>query len=138
MTDVVDARTRSRMMASIGRAHTLPELQVRRFLHAAGLRFRLHDRRLPGRPDIVLARWRVAIFVNGCFWHRHSGCVFAATPQSNAEFWRKKLEANVQRDAVKTNQLRAAGWRVLVIWECDASDEVALENLFWEIVGGSI
>ena len=98
MADVVDSATRSRMMAGIGGRDTRPELLVRRYLHACGLRFRVHDKTLPGRPDIVLKRHRVAIFVHGCFWHQHPGCRFATTPQTRADFWASKFEANVARD----------------------------------------
>jgi DNA mismatch endonuclease, patch repair protein len=137
MTDIVDQATRSRMMASIRAKHTKPENNVRRFLHAAGLRFRLHDRSLPGSPDLVLPKYRVAIFVNGCFWHRHQGCRFATNPATRQEFWEAKFSANLRRDKAKTEELTAAGWRVLTIWECETREEVALDKLFWRIVGGS-
>src|SRR5687768_16771374 len=100
--DVVDRATRSRMMAAISGRNTVPELSVRRALHAAGLRFRLHRRDLPGSPDLVLARFKAVVFVHGCFWHRHRGCRFATTPRSNASFWSQKFEANVERDRRQT------------------------------------
>lgn len=106
------------MMASIKGRDTIPERIVRSHLHRAGLRFRLHQRALPGRPDIVLPRWKVAIFVHGCFWHRHEGCSQAATPSSNVEFWRRKFRENVERDARNRAALRRAGWRVFTVWEC--------------------
>jgi len=117
MADIVDRITRSRMMAGIGPSNTAPEIAVRRYLHACGLRFRLHDKRLPGRPDIVLAAPHIAVFVHGCFWHRHPGCRFATTPATNSEFWANKFEANISRDAVKATQLKDLGWTPLVIWE---------------------
>jgi DNA mismatch endonuclease, patch repair protein len=137
MPDIVDALTRSRMMAAIGPKDTAPEMRVRRYLHALGLRFRIHDRRLPGKPDIVLPSLRAIIFVHGCFWHRHQGCRYATSPSSNIDFWERKFRRNVERDAAKTAALRAEGWRVHVVWECETQDELALENLFWRIAAGA-
>ncbi len=122
MTDVVDSATRSRMMASIRGRDTKPELRLRTMLHAAGLRFRLHVSGLPGRPDIVLPGRRVAVFVHGCFWHRHAGCRFATDPGTRPEFWQRKFSANVERDRRQTESLERAGWHVLVAWECDLRD----------------
>ncbi len=119
MIDVVDKETRSRMMAGITGRNTKPELRLRRLLHAAGFRYRLHAKDLPGRPDIVLPRYKAAIFVHGCFWHRHPGCRYSTTPASNTEFWNTKFAANVTRDAGKEHELIAAGWRVAVVWECE-------------------
>lgn len=118
MTDIVDTKTRSRMMAGIKGKDTRPELLVRRYLHAQGFRYRLHDKKLPGRPDIVLARHHLAIFVNGCFWHRHVGCRYATTPAQNRAQWLKKFSQNVARDKKQIQFLIDHGWRVLVIWEC--------------------
>lgn len=119
MADIVDRATRSRMMSGIRGRNTRPEMAVRRHLHAAGLRFRLHRKDLPGKPDIVLPRHKVAIFVHGCFWHRHAGCPKATTPSSNVEFWQKKFADNVARDVRDRAALEALGWRVLVVWECE-------------------
>lgn len=138
MADIVDRMTRSRMMAGIGRADTAPEMSVRRYLHACGLRFRLHDKRLPGRPDIVFASRRVAVFVHGCFWHRHAGCRFATTPGSNEAFWSRKFDANVRRDAAKSAELEAVGWTVLVVWECEAQNLGKLDELYWRVRAGGI
>jgi DNA mismatch endonuclease (patch repair protein) len=118
MADVVDSGTRSRMMSGIKGKHTRPELLVRSGLHHLGFRFRLHPRNLPGRPDLVLPKYGVAIFVHGCFWHRHPGCKYATTPTTREDFWRAKFEANVERDRRKALELREAGWRVLTVWEC--------------------
>lgn len=116
--DIVDRQTRSRMMSGIRGKDTKPEIMVRRFLHRHGFRFRLHVKKLPGTPDIVLPRHRVAILVHGCFWHRHSGCRYATTPATNREKWLAKFEDNVRRDREKQDGLNALGWRVLVLWEC--------------------
>jgi DNA mismatch endonuclease (patch repair protein) len=121
MADVVDRATRSRMMSGIRGKNTRPELVVRSFLHRQGLRFRLHVN-LPGKPDLVFPRHRTALFVHGCFWHRHAGCRYATTPTSNAGFWRKKFQANVIRDEKVKKELRAAGWRVRVIWSCQLNE----------------
>lgn len=119
MADVVDRSTRSRMMAKIKGANTGPEIALRKGLHALGLRFRLHGRKLPGRPDIVLPRWNAVIFVHGCFWHRHEGCRYATEPATRPQFWNEKFAANVARDQRNLESLAAAGWRTRVVWECD-------------------
>lgn len=118
MTDIVDEATRSRMMAAIGGRNTKPEIALRRALHARGFRFRLHSKQLFGRPDIILAKHHAAIFVHGCFWHRHEGCRYATNPASRSEFWAAKFEANVARDAVVRANLLERGWRVAIVWEC--------------------
>jgi DNA mismatch endonuclease (patch repair protein) len=125
--DVVDRATRSRMMSGIRGKDTKPELAVRSFLHRAGLRFRLHAR-LPGKPDLVLPRYKTVVFVHGCFWHRHEGCRYATTPASNAGFWQEKFAGNVQRDARVKGQLEDAGWRVETVWACQL-DEAELSKL---------
>lgn len=118
MTDVVDAATRSRMMAGIKGANTSPEITIRRYLHSRGFRFRLHRKELPGRPDLILPKYNLAIFVHGCFWHRHRDCYYAKMPSTRVDFWTDKLSKNVARDAIQIGKLIDAGWRVLVIWEC--------------------
>ena len=118
MTDIVDIATRSRMMSGIRAQNTRPEIAVRRALHAKGFRFRLHDRTLPGRPDIVLPKFYAVIFVHGCFWHRHEGCKFASTPSTRPEFWDAKFEGNKQRDNRNLEELLSLGWRVATVWEC--------------------
>jgi DNA mismatch endonuclease (patch repair protein) len=117
MADVVDAATRSRMMAGIQGKNTKPEIAVRKGLHRMGLRFRLDGSALPGRPDMVLAKHRTVVFIHGCFWHAHA-CSAFHLPASNAAFWQEKLHKNVVRDCMRVNELRALDWRVLVIWEC--------------------
>ena len=118
MADIVDRETRSRMMSGIRGRDTKPELAIRRHLHAAGYRFRVHDRRLPGCPDLVLPKHRAVIFVHGCFWHHHEQCRFATIPATRAEFWKSKFESNQLRDNRNSETLLRAGWRVAVVWEC--------------------
>lgn len=115
--DIVDVATRSRMMSGIRGKNTKPELVVRRELHSMGFRFRLHDRKLPGRPDIILPKWHAAVLVHGCFWHGHD-CNLFRWPGTRVAFWRQKIEGNRARDAAAVLSLDAAGWRVLEIWEC--------------------
>lgn len=119
-------------MAGIRGRDTKPELAVRRYLHRRGFRYRLHDRRLPGRPDLVLRKHRVALFVHGCFWHQHPGCRLAAKPGTNAEFWQAKLASNLARDARDQLRLAELGWRSITVWECEVN---ALERLPDEIDG---
>lgn len=115
--DTVDKSTRSRIMSRVGQRNTGPEKKLRKSLHRIGLRYRLHDRRLPGSPDIVFPKYRAVLFVHGCFWHRH-GCKASTMPKTNENFWRKKFDENIVRDQVNSQTLRGMGWRVGVIWEC--------------------
>lgn len=123
MADTITAERRSWNMSRIKGVDTAPEKQLRSLLHAAGYRFRLHHRELPGRPDIVLSRYRAAIFVHGCFWHRHPGCRYATTPSTRTDFWNGKFAATVARDARKDQELTAAGWRVITVWECELAKD---------------
>lgn len=133
MVDVVDGPTRSRMMSGIRGKNTKPELMVRRYLHSKGYRFRLHRKDLPGSPDLVLPKYKVVIFVHGCFWHHHEGCTYASMPSSRPEFWFEKLQGNVARDLLRIDELIQLGWSVVVVWECGlkhAIDDIgALEGL---------
>ena len=119
MPDFLTPSERSRRMSRIRSKNTSPELAIRRALHALGFRFRLDDRRKPGRPDIVLPKYRAVIFVHGCFWHRHEGCKIASTPKSNTAFWLEKFARNVERDGRVASKLTSLGWRVFVAWECE-------------------
>jgi DNA mismatch endonuclease, patch repair protein len=134
MTDIVDKKTRSRMMSGIRGRNTKPELAVRKFLSAAGLRYRLHPKNVFGRPDLVLPRLRRVVLVHGCFWHRHRNCRFAYTPKSNLSFWTKKFDANVARDKVVRSQLRRAGWKTHLIWECQVNEK-GLNRLLKQVTG---
>ncbi|MBY3441612.1 DNA mismatch endonuclease Vsr [Rhizobium laguerreae] len=118
MMDIVDKATRSRMMSNIRGRDTRPEVMLRKALHRLGFRFRLHVKGLPGKPDIVLPKYRAAIFAHGCFWHRHHGCRFATSPATRAEFWNAKFMGNVERDGRVRDALNGAGWRVATVWEC--------------------
>ncbi len=129
MADIVSKKVRSRMMSGIRGKNTKPELYVRRFLHAAGFRFRLHARELPGCPDIVLPRYRTAVHVRGCFWHRHKGCRLAYMPASNRRFWKSKLEGNAERDLRNDQALRRLGWRVITVWECQVRSGKSLDRI---------
>jgi len=126
MTDKLSPERRSWNMSRIRSGNTAPEIAVRSILHRMGLRFRLHGRHLPGRPDIVLPRHRTVVFVHGCFWHRHPKCKFAYVPKSRAEFWQKKFQSNVERDIAVQKQLRSSGWRIVVVWECEIKNPVRL------------
>jgi len=108
-------------MSRIRGRDTAPERLVRSTLHRAGYRFRLHRKDLPGRPDIVLPKYRTVVFVHGCFWHRHSRCRFAYTPKSRVAFWNAKFAANVERDRHNVRELKRLGWRVVTVWECQAA-----------------
>jgi DNA mismatch endonuclease (patch repair protein) len=113
-------------MAGIRTKNTTPELKVRTVAHRLGYRFRLHRKDLPGSPDLVFPRLKAAVFVHGCFWHRHKGCGKSSIPGTRTEFWTEKLTRNVARDAAATERLRRAGWRVLVIWECETKDALEI------------
>ncbi|WP_449470556.1 very short patch repair endonuclease [Sphingobium chungangianum] len=119
MVDFLSPSERSERMSRIRSKDTSPELALRRALHALGLRFRVHGKLLPGKPDIVLPRFKTVVLVHGCFWHRHAGCKVATTPKSNTAFWQEKFDRNVQRDVRNAAALEAQGWRVIVAWECE-------------------
>ena len=136
MTDIVDSKRRSKMMAGIRGRDTGPERTVRRIAHRMGLRFRLHRKDLPGRPDLVFPKHRLAVFVHGCFWHRHRGCRYAYTPKSHVAFWTGKFAANVARDRRQDAALEARGWRVLVIWECETRHEATVEHRLAAFIRG--
>ena len=128
--DTLTPKERSERMRRVRGKNTAPEMIVRRLVHGLGYRFRLHDRRLPGRPDLVFAGRRKVIFVHGCFWHRHRRCRLATTPKTNVEFWTTKFQENVSRDSTIRRQLRAAGWNSLVIWQCELHNpEVLVERI---------
>jgi DNA mismatch endonuclease, patch repair protein len=126
MADIVSRSKRKEMMSSVKQRHTKPEIAVRKLLHRHGFRFRLHNKKLPGTPDIVLPKYKAVIFVHGCFWHQHEGCRKARRPTSNVEFWNEKLDKNIERDSRKELELKNSGWKVLTIWDCEIKDENSL------------
>jgi DNA mismatch endonuclease (patch repair protein) len=117
--DTLPPGQRSWNMSRIRGKNTKPELAVRSMLHRLGYRFRIADKKLPGKPDIVLPKYRAVVFVHGCFWHRHTGCKYAYTPKTRCEFWSQKFEANVLRDETNLSLLKTAGWLPIVVWECE-------------------
>lgn len=129
MTDRLSPEARSANMSRIRGKDTAPELRVRSTLHRLGYRFRLHRVDLPGTPDLVLPRYGIAVFVNGCFWHRHPECKYAYTPKSRQEFWQAKFASNVERDALAIQGLEQLGWLTIVVWECETRDPGSLAEL---------
>jgi DNA mismatch endonuclease (patch repair protein) len=132
--DIVRPERRSEMMARIAGKDTKPEMIVRKAVHALGYRYRLHDRRLPGSPDLVFPRLKIALFVHGCFWHRHRNCRLCYQPKSNVEFWAKKFKSNVARDKRVLNELTALGWRPAVVWQCEANKPDSLAEKLSDIL----
>jgi len=133
MTDSLTPAKRSWNMSRIQGKNTKPELIVRSYLHRLGYRFRLHRKGLPGKPDIILPKHNLVIFVHGCYWHRHKNCKLAYTPKSNQEFWLKKFSDNVQNDVKVKKQLHKLGWRLAVIWECETENMKKLERKLHQI-----
>lgn len=122
VVDHVDPAKRSLIMAAVHSKHTKPELVVRKIVYGLGYRYRLHSAKLPGRPDLVFPGRRKAVFVHGCFWHRHRGCRYASSPKTRVEFWKGKFEANVARDKRTCEELEDEGWKVLTVWECELKE----------------
>lgn len=136
MTDRISKEHRSWNMSRIRNRDTKPELIVRSLLHRMGYRFRLHRKDLPGKPDIVLPKYKTVVFVHGCFWHRHQGCRFAYNPKSHADFWKLKFSTNVKRDKIARRSLRHLGWKVVVVWECEVANTLSFgDNLDLQIRG---
>ena len=136
MVDILTPDRRSALMSHIRSKNTKPELIVRRLAHALGYRFRLHRRDLPGSPDLVFPRRRKVIFVHGCFWHRHGGCKYSYSPQSNIAFWERKFSKNIERDLDAMKKLRELNWTVLVVWECETTDATALAHRLFSFLKG--
>lgn len=130
MTDTVSEAARSYIMSKIRSRDTKPEMLVRRFLFFKGYRYRLHSKKLPGSPDIVLSKYRTVIFVHGCFWHGHEDCRYFVIPKTRTEWWQKKISTNIARDHSNYIKLLEEGWKVIIIWECELKPKVKAETLF--------
>ena len=137
MADVMTPEQRSRCMAAVKGKNTKPEMIVRKYLFSRGLRFRVQVKKLPGNPDIVLSKYKTVIFVNGCFWHGHEGCKYFRLPKSNVDFWREKIERNIERDRESLQALLDSGWKVIRVWECElrnkANREETLNKIYTSI-----
>jgi len=135
MADKLDPERRSAIMARVRGKDTGPEVRVRRIAHGFGLRFRLHRKDLPGKPDLVFPKHSLAVFVHGCFWHRHPGCRRASTPTTRPEFWQAKFDGNVARDRRQQEALETLGWKVLILWECELKDDERLKDVLRTAIG---
>jgi len=133
MADVHDKATRSYNMSRIKNKDTKPEILVRKFLFANGFRYRINDKKLPGKPDIVLPKYKTMIFVNGCFWHGHENCKYFKLPATRTEWWKEKIEGNIKNDTTKHALLREAGYKVMVIWECEIKNKTVYSRIIDEI-----
>lgn len=129
MADVHNKDTRSYNMSRIRSKNTKPEILVRKFLHSHGFRFRIHVDYLPGKPDIVLLKYKTVILIHGCFWHGHESCTFARIPKSNVDYWSKKLSNNIKRDKQHIEALKKIGWSVIIIWECQLKKPELISTL---------
>ena len=138
MSDTHSPQVRSYNMSRIRSKNTKPEEIVRKYLFSRGLRYRKHDKRYAGKPDMIFPKYRAAVFINGCFWHKHLGCRYYVPPKSNTEFWTDKLEKNRLRDEKNMEQLKTDGWNVIVVWECELKKTIRdkrLEKLYTEVIG---
>lgn len=129
MSDIFNKEKRSKIMGLVKGKNTKPEIALRRELHLRGFRFRIHDRRLPGNPDIKLTKYKTVIFINGCFWHAHSNCKYYTIPKTNHEFWVDKIRTNINRDFKNYAALEKSGWNVLVIWTCSLKKKYLNETI---------
>jgi len=129
MADVHDKKTRSYNMSRIRGKDTKPEMIVRKYLHGEGFRYRLHDKKLPGKADIVLSKYQTVIMIHGCFWHGHEGCRYFKLPKTQADWWREKIYATKERDQRVVKELEGLGWRVISVWECELKTDLVKETL---------
>lgn len=127
MTDVFTKKKRSSIMSRITGKHTLPELRVRKALYSIGIRYRLHDKKLSGHPDIVISKLKTVLFVNGCFWHQHKNCKRSTIPKTNREYWLPKLKRNIEKQTEDFRKLKKEGWKIAVVWECQTKNQNKLE-----------
>ena len=135
MADVLSKEQRKRCMSNVKGKNTKPEIMVRKYLFEHGYRYRLHRKDLPGKPDIVLPKYKTAIFINGCFWHGHKDCKYFTLPETNTEFWKSKIDSNIKRDKESHDELSKLGWKVIDIWQCNLKKDktLTLENLIKSI-----
>jgi DNA mismatch endonuclease (patch repair protein) len=133
MADIFDKAKRSKIMGLVKGKNTKPEVQLRKELHAHGFRFRIHDKKLPGNPDIKLTKYKTVIFINGCFWHGHQGCKYYTIPKNNNSFWVDKLQTNISRDILNYNKLINLGWNIIIIWTCNLKAR-KMESSIMEII----
>lgn len=134
MTDNLTGEQRKKAMSSVKQRHTKLEIIIRSLLHRQGFRFRIHNKKLSGTPDIVLTKYKTVVFAHGCFWHQHEGCRKSRRPTSNVEFWNAKLDRNIERDKNNIRDLEKSGWTVIVVWECELKNmEKLTEKLLNEI-----
>ncbi len=133
MTDKVSKERRSEIMSSVRGKDTKPELIVRHFLFSEGFRYRLHDKKLPGKPDLKLPKYKTVVFINGCFWHGHTNCKIYVMPKTNKEFWQEKIDKNIARDEKNIAELNNLGWNVIVLWECELK-KTRRENTFKDLI----
>jgi DNA mismatch endonuclease (patch repair protein) len=133
MPDKVSKERRSEIMSSVKGKNTKPELIVRKFLFSKGFRYRLHDKKLPGKPDIKLSKYKTVIFINGCFWHGHDNCKIYVMPKTNEEFWKEKIDKNIIRDAKNIKELKNLGWKVIILWECELK-KTKIDNTFKNLI----
>jgi len=139
MMDVHEPEVRSYNMSRIRGKDTKPEIIVRKYLHSKGLRFRLHDKSLPGRPDIVLKKYNTVIFIHGCFWHGHKNCKYFVIPKTRTEWWLEKINRNIANDNANYSKLKESGWNIITIWECELkpkTKEITLKNLITKLSNG--
>jgi DNA mismatch endonuclease (patch repair protein) len=129
MADVHSVETRSYNMSRIRSRNTKPEMLVRKFLFSHGFRYRLHDKKLPGKPDIVLPRYKSIIFIHGCFWHGHAGCRYFVVPKTRTDWWLNKINTNQTKDEEAQTKLQAAGWKILTVWECELKKPFLVQTL---------
>ncbi len=134
MADIFSKAKRSEIMSRISGKETKPEILVRKFLFAQGFRYRKNDKRLPGKPDIVLPKYKTLIFVHGCFWHGHRNCKKSALPQINHEFWKDKIQKNIERDKSKQKELKKLGWKIITIWQCQIKSRESVEKTLKQTV----
>ncbi len=134
MADIFSKAKRREIMSKISGKETKPEIKVRKYLFAKGFRYRKNDKRFTGKPDIILAKYKTAIFIHGCFWHHHKNCLKSALPQTNHEFWGKKIQANTERDKVNQVNLSNLGWNVIVIWQCQIKNQALFENTMEKLI----